>query len=60
MSRWTSPPPVGVGESMGGFRTDRSCLLRTEQATGVQQGPQAPTAEVLEHEARMPSASPQS
>ena len=35
---------------MGGFGTDRSCLLRAQQPTGVQQGPQAPTAEVLEHE----------
>ena len=41
---------VGVGEPMGGLGTDRGRLLRAEQAAGVQQGPQAPTAEVLEHE----------
>ena len=37
---------------MGGLGSDRGRLLRAEQAAGVQQRPQAPAAEVLEHEVR--------
>ena len=43
------PAPVGVGEPVGGLSADRSRLLRAEQTTGVQQGPQTPAPEVLQH-----------
>ncbi len=43
---------MGVGEPVGGLGSDRRRLLRAEQAARVQQRPQAPAAEILEHEVR--------
>ncbi len=44
--------PVGVGESIGGLRPDRSGLLGAQEVARVQQRTQAPPSEVLEHEIR--------
>ena len=42
--------PVRICEPVGRLGADRGCLLRAQQSPRVQQGPQAPAAEVLEHE----------